>query len=66
MRTIWYFVGLILLVMGVIIIASGIYLIFYPPEHRTVFGEYHPDIWWGLIMSVVGLIYLISSRGRRV
>lgn len=66
MRTIWYFVGLILSVMGLIILVSGVYSIIYPSEHKTVFGEYHPDIWWGLIMTAAGVIYLITSRGKRI
>jgi len=66
MRTIWYFVGLILFVMGIIITISGIYSNIYPSEHKTVFGEYNPDIWWGLIMTAAGIIYLVASRGKRI
>jgi drug/metabolite transporter (DMT)-like permease len=66
MKPIWYFVGLVLLVIGVIIIISGIYSIINPPEQMTVLGEHNPDIWWGILMAAVGVIYLISNKGKRI
>ena len=54
MKSIWYFVGLILLVMGGIILLSGIGLLIYPPETKTVLSEIHPNLWWGGIMCVFG------------
>ena len=66
MRTIWYFVGLILFFMGLIIIASGIFNIMYPPQAKTVLGETNPDIWWGSIMTLIGLVYTVSNWRKRV
>ncbi|HTX19914.1 MAG TPA: hypothetical protein VMG34_14765 [Bacteroidota bacterium] len=62
MKPIWYFVGLILLVIGVLILLTGIYQLFNPPETKTVLGETHPDIWWGALMSLFGLGMFLKTR----
>ena len=66
MKPIWYFVGLILLVMGCIIFLTGIYLLVYPSSHQTVLSETHPNIWWGLIMLVFGAILFWKTRKQKV
>jgi hypothetical protein len=66
MKPIWYFVGLILLIMGLIIVASGIYQMMNPPESKTILSELNPDLWWGIIMTAAGTIYLIANRGKTV
>ncbi len=66
MKPIWYFVGLILLIMGVLILSTGIYLLFNPPAVKTVLSETHPDIWWGAVMAVFGLgMYLKTRKSTR-
>ena len=62
MKPIWYFVGLILLVIGSIIFITGLYLLFSPPETNSVLGELYPNIWWGALMVVVGFIYVIKNK----
>ncbi len=64
MRSIWYFVGLMLLVVGVIIFITGLYYMISPAKSQTVLYELHPDVWWGFIMAVVGVVFLLTS-GRR-
>ena len=54
MKPIWYFVGLMLLVMGVLVLLSGIYEAVNPPEVHTVLGETYPGIWWGAVMVLFG------------
>ncbi|MHB9040150.1 MAG: hypothetical protein ACYC4T_05805 [Melioribacteraceae bacterium] len=62
MKPIWYFVGLILLTMGGIIFLSGIYLLIDPPTVKTVLSETHPDIWWGAVMILFGLLLYLKNR----
>jgi hypothetical protein len=63
MKPIWYFVGLILLVMGGIIFLNGIYLLYSPPIAQKVLSTLHPDIWWGGLMVLFGgLMFLISRK----
>ncbi len=66
MKPIWYFVGLILLIMGGIIFLTGIYSLAYPPQNKVVLGENHPDIWWGALMVIVGLIYVLRNRKIKI
>ena len=62
MKPIWYFVGLILLVIGAIVILSGIYQIIDPPAVKTVLAETNPSIWWGAIMIVIGGVFFWKTR----
>ena len=62
MKPIWYFVGLILLVMGGLVLCSGLYQIIYPPLVKTVLAETHPNIWWGSIMVIFGGGMYLKTR----
>lgn len=66
MKPIWYFVGLILLAVGAIILLSGIYLVINPPEIKTVLYDTHPNIWWGIIMLIFGAILYVKNRNKIV
>jgi hypothetical protein len=66
MRPIWFFVGLILLVMGGVIFLSGIYQLLNPPEVKTVLAEIHPAIWWGGIMILFGGFMYWKTRNQTV
>jgi divalent metal cation (Fe/Co/Zn/Cd) transporter len=66
MKPIWFFVSLILMVMGGIIILSGIYNLFNPPTVKTVLASTHPDIWWGSIMVVFGSLMYFKTRKQSV
>lgn len=66
MRPIWFFVGLILIVMGGIIFLSGIYNLINPPSVKTVLANTHPDIWWGAVMLVFGGFMYLKSRKKTV
>jgi hypothetical protein len=65
MKPIWYFVGLILIVMGGLIFLSGIYQFIYPPELKTILAETHPGIWWGAIMVVFGGLMYLKTRNPK-
>lgn len=62
MRPIWYFVGIMLLTMGALVLVSGIYHLIVPPENPTVLAHLHPAIWWGSVMVAGGAILFLSSR----
>ncbi len=66
MKSIWYFVGLLLTALGAIITLSGIYSLVYPPVEPKVLSSLHPDLWWGLFMLVFGLAFTLINRGKTV
>jgi divalent metal cation (Fe/Co/Zn/Cd) transporter len=66
MKTIWYFVGLLLVIMGAVITSSGVYSLINPPAQPKVLSQLHPDLWWGLVMIVAGLIFLLTNWKKTV
>ncbi len=63
MIPVWFFVGIILLVYGVVIFVTGIYELSYPPS--TVLAELHPAIWWGALLTVIGGVYVYLFMPRK-
>lgn len=57
--SIWFFIGMALLVNGAIIFGAGIYELIQPPppETRVVLYQYHASVWWGAVLAVWGAIY---------
>jgi len=66
MKPIWYFVGLILLVMGSILLLTGLYMLMSQSEIKSVLGDLHPNIWWGALMLVIGIIFVFKNKNVRV
>lgn len=66
MKPIWFFVGLILMVVGVLILLTGLYQLINPPEIKTVLSETHPGIWWGAVMIVFGLLMYLKNKNQTV
>ncbi len=62
MKSIWFFVGLLLTVMGAIITASAVYSLAHPPEAEKVLSDLHPALWWGVFMLLFGLVFAILNR----
>lgn len=60
--SIWFFIGLLLTVYGVLVLGAGIYELSHPPEHPVQMSEYHASIWWGALLLVMGLFYSIKFR----
>jgi hypothetical protein len=64
--SIWYFIGLLILVYGVLIFAAGIAELISPPARPPVLAELHMGIWWGALVTVLGGVYALLFRpGRR-
>ena len=64
MKSIWYFVGLLLTAMGVIITASAVYGLMNPPATEKVLAHLHPDLWWGMFMVAFGLTFALLNRRK--
>ncbi len=63
MIPVWFFVGVIVLIYGVLIFATGIAEFSAPPA--TVLAELHAPIWWGGILAIIGGLYVYAFRPRR-
>jgi len=63
--SIWFFIGLSLLVNGLLILASGIYELIRPPQARVVLFNLHASIWWGAILAVIGAVYCVYYLPRK-
>jgi len=65
MISIWYFIGLLILVYGVLITAAGIAEWVSPPAQLPELANLHAAVWWGGIMIVLGTVYAIVFRPGR-
>ena len=63
--SIWFFVGISLLVNGVLILGAGLYEFVVPPETPVVLQELHAGVWWGAILAIAGAFYCLRFRPRR-
>lgn len=61
---IWFFIGVLLLIYGLLITGSGVYNLVSPPpvDQRVQLFELHADLWWGLLMTAAGLFYVVRFR----
>ena len=66
LKTIWYMVGIVIVIMGALVLLAGFIDFFSPSPPETVLADLHPGIWWGVIMVVTGGIFLFSNRGKVV
>lgn len=61
--SIWFFIGTLLLIYGVIITAANIYEMAAPSmERQVVLKEINFGIWWGIVLVIVGAVYFYSFR----
>ncbi len=60
---IWFFIGALLLVYGVLILGAGIAGLFDPP--RVALAELHAGIWWGALLVLIGGSYVWAFRPGR-
>jgi hypothetical protein len=60
---VWFFVGVLFSVYGVLIFASGLAEWSHPPN--TVLAELHAPVWWGALLIALGGVYCAAFRPRR-
>jgi hypothetical protein len=59
---VWFFVGVLLLVYGIMIFISGLVEYSHPPD--TVLAELHAPVWWGALLIVLGGMYCLLFRPK--
>jgi hypothetical protein len=62
MYSIWYFIGLLILIYGILILGAGIVDFMSPPAQPLVLAQLHMGIWWGALMIVLGGVYVRAFR----
>jgi FtsH-binding integral membrane protein len=60
---VWFFVGVLLLVYGVLIFISGLAEWSHPPD--VVLAELHAPVWWGALLIALGTVYVLMFRPRK-
>lgn len=63
--SIWFFVGVSLLVNGALILGTGIWEIYYPPANPVVLFNLHANVWWGAVLFVLGIVYSMKFNPKR-
>jgi len=60
MLSIWFFVGVMLTILGTLVFATGVNYIFHPQD-RTALAHLNSNLWWGAVMLLSGLAFLIPA-----
>jgi hypothetical protein len=62
--SIWFFIGISLLVNGALILAAGIWDFIRPPANPVVLFHLHANVWWGGLLFAVGVFYTFRFAPR--
>lgn len=63
---IWFFIGVLLVIYGVLIMGSGTVEWItgnYPPGVQMT--DLHAPVWWGGLLGLLGLFYTVKFRPRK-
>ncbi len=63
MLPVWFFIGILLFVYGIIILITAVREISHPPD--VVLSQYHPAFWGGIVLLAIGGFYLFHFWPRR-
>jgi len=64
MISIWFFIGVLLLIYGVLITVASVNEVIHPPEHPLVLASLHAGVYWGLLLLAIGVFYSLRFRPR--
>jgi uncharacterized membrane protein len=64
--SIWFFAGVLFSIYGFIITATGLWELSHPLTHPPVLASLHASIWWGGLMLIAGVFYVIHFRPRKL
>ena len=63
--SIWFFIGVILTIYGILITGTGLLEFAFPPVNPPVLANLHASLWWGIVLLIVGLVYLLRFFPRK-
>lgn len=65
MISIWFFIGCLLTVYGLLIFYAGVRTFSAPAVQGASMQQLHLALWWGLGMTLLGVAYLVHFRPRQ-
>ncbi len=65
MKSIWFLVGIVMFSIGSIVLISGIFYLIKPIDHDVKMSSLHTNIWWGLVIIIIGLVYILSNKNKK-
>ena len=65
MISIWFFIGVPLLLYGVLILGAGIYDLSNPAAYPVVRSGLCAGVWWGALLIALGAVYWLRIMPRR-
>jgi hypothetical protein len=63
--SIWFFVGMMMLSYGIVLLPYGAWAWFSDHEANTVLHELHPTFWWGVLITAFGGYYTARFWPKR-
>lgn len=64
--SIWFFIGVLLFVYGVLAIGADIYYQGHPLQRQVELSYLRPGLWWGALLVAMGVFYTVRFRpGKR-
>ncbi|MGB7264568.1 MAG: hypothetical protein WBC92_03590 [Terracidiphilus sp.] len=63
MLPVWFFIGVLLTMYGVIILITSV--VDWSKPTVALLSQYHPGFWGGIVLLLVGGFYTMQFRPRR-
>ncbi len=63
--SIWFFIGIQLLIYGLLITGAEVYALFVPPAAQVALASLHAGLWWGIILALIGALYCVRFAPGR-
>ena len=63
--SIWFFIGILLGIYGILILGSGINELLNPSAYPVKMASLHAGIWWGVMLILLGLVYTVKFAPRK-
>jgi len=62
---IWFFIGFMLATYGAIVLGYGLYELATGTVANVQLANLHTPVWWGALLLLLGLVYLVKFRPGR-
>jgi hypothetical protein len=63
--SIWFFIGILLTLYGTMIFAYGISELVTGHTANVILANLHAPVWWGALLAILGVFYLVKFRPGR-